>query len=223
MRIFYFINYQSLTKQNSLGSHLTELILLIDLQFYKNKMTFIQTSFVNSLEHLKQTKLGANRGTMFDAQVEYLRKLSLQLLYSGPQMEEWHLKTLILPALKAHHITHIVLKLIDGSHILFVYFLRQNVHVLIVRTTNRNCFGQDLKVTHRLHQLKHVITPFHEHVQVVEAVVVALGPRTILTHHFELVYGTGLIIWFDPIVRWVQLYPPQLFLVEIDPFRCEKN
>ncbi len=69
-------------------------------------------------------------------------------------------------------------------------------------------------MSHGLDEIKHVVASLHEHVQVVEAVVIALRPRAILTHHFKLVVFARL----QAVLVAVLLNPPQLLLAKVDPF-----
>jgi hypothetical protein len=71
---------------------------------------------------------------------------------SSPKIEERHFEALVL-FIKVHDIRYIGLKRADCSFVFSVYFLSYDVHVFVIGAADRDSFGQDLKVSHRLHEL----------------------------------------------------------------------
>ncbi len=131
---------------------------------------------------------------------------------SSAQIEKRFFEVLTL-MLEAHHVSHILLELANGIHILVVYLLRQNVHSVVVRAADGHGLREDLKVPHRLDKVQHVVAPLHEYIQVAETIVVALRPRAILTHHLKLVVLAGL----QAVLATILLHPPQLLLAKVNP------
>ena len=135
----------------------------------------------------------------------------VRYLYRGSKPEERHLE-LLLFLVEVHDIDHVGLELVQRLRVLHVDLLGQDVHVLVVGAADRHGLGEYLEVAHGLNELEHVVAALHEDVQVEKAVVVALGPRAVLPHHFVLV-----VLGHDLLVVRKVLNAPKQFLVEIDP------